>query len=136
MKMAELKFASKEHEDFYYAMLEKSGRTDCYHRAFFYCTGISFDTRKNIDLLFDFADDSINPDGLHKGFQTSGSLRLSRLAFNLWNGFMEEGNECDFTPYELFDCSYAPYFFEAVKLRYPEYCRELISRTDKGIDDR
>lgn len=29
------------------------------------------------------------------------------------------------TPYEIFDCGYAPYFFEAIRLKYPDYCREL-----------
>lgn len=31
------------------------------------------------------------------------------------------------TPYELFDCGYAPYFFEAIRLKYPEFCREFHS---------
>ena len=31
------------------------------------------------------------------------------------------------TPYELFDCGYAPYFFEAIRLKYPEFCREFQS---------
>lgn len=38
--MAEIKFASKEHENFYKAMIQKSGKSDSYHRAFFYCIGI------------------------------------------------------------------------------------------------
>lgn len=36
------------------------------------------------------------------------------------------------TPYDLFDCSFAPYMYEAVKLRYPEYTRQL---DDVVIDD-
>lgn len=36
------------------------------------------------------------------------------------------------TPYEMSDCSYAPYFYEAIRLRYPEYCRELPK--DRGAD--
>ena len=45
-----------------------------------------------------------------------------RQAFNLWNGFTEEGRENLCTPEELFCCGYAPYFMEGIKLRYPEYC--------------
>ena len=30
-----------------------------------------------------------------------------------------------YTPEELFCCGYAPYFMEGIKLRYPEYCRDL-----------
>lgn len=33
--MAEIKFTSKEHENFYKEMLQKSGNSDSYHRAFF-----------------------------------------------------------------------------------------------------
>lgn len=124
--MSEIKFKSKEHEQFYYAMLEKSGNTDSYHRAFFYCMGISDSTRANINTLFNFKEHCIEPDGLHEGFQTGGTSRLTRLAFNLWNGYTEDGHESDFSPYELFDCSFAPYFFEAIKLRYPEYCKEQV----------
>lgn len=47
---------------------------------------------------------------------------------NLWNGY--DDKSC--TPYDLFDCSFAPYMYEAVKLRYPEYTRQL---DDVVIDD-
>ena len=36
-----------------------------------------------------------------------------------------KGDERMSTPYEIFDCGYAPYFFEAIRLKYPDYCREL-----------
>ena len=29
------------------------------------------------------------------------------------------------SPEDLFCCEFAPYFMEGVKIRYPEYCREL-----------
>lgn len=123
--MKEIRFASKEHEKFFYTMLKKSGKYDCYHAAFFYCIGISDMTRQHVDRLFDFRERVIKPRGLHEGWQTGGSSRLTRLAFNLWNGYVEKGYEHLSTPYEIFDCGYAPYFFEAVRLRYPDYCREL-----------
>lgn len=130
--MAEIRFASKEHKDFYIMMLQRSGNNDSFHRAFFYCVGISDTARKNVSRIFDFEKDSIKPDGLHEGWQTSGTMRLTRLAFNLWNGYMEEGAERMSTPYEMFDCHYAPYFYEAIQLKYPEYCREL--STGRGIN--
>ena len=82
-------------------------------------------TRRNVGRIFDFEQDRIKPDGLHEGWQTGGTVRITRLAFNLWNGYTEQGEERMSTPYEMFDCSFAPYFYEAIKLRYPEYCREL-----------
>jgi hypothetical protein len=75
----------------------------------------------NIAQVFDFADDSIHLNCMKAGWQTSGSARLTRLAFNLWNGWNGDGYA---TPDDLFDCDYAPYMMEAIKLRYPEYCRE------------
>ena len=60
-----------------------------------------------------------------ENLQTSGTVKVCHLAFNLWNGFTEEGRENLYTPEELFCCGYAPYFMEGIKLRYPEYCRDL-----------
>ncbi len=128
-------FCSPEHRAFYFALLEKTGIYDCYHRALFYAVGIATDSRNHVDDLFDFADDSIRPDGLEKSWQTGGTMKLTRLAFNLWNGFTEEDRERLATPDELFCSSFAPYFYEAIKLRYPEYCRD-ISRNSPTPDVR
>ena len=49
--------------------------------------------------------------------------------------YVEQGDERMSTPYEIFDCGYAPYFYEAIKMRYPEYCRDLPTvktRTDNA----
>ena len=71
---------------------------------------------------------------LHEGWQTGGSARLTRLAFNLWNGYVEKGEESLSTPYEMFDCGHAPYFYEAIRIKYPEYCRELPQVNKKETD--
>ena len=85
---------------------------DCYHRAFFYVMGIAEETRKNINSMFDFKTDCIEPEGMHAGWQTSGTVRVCNLAFNLWNGYAEEGREKYSTPEELFCCEFAPYFMQ------------------------
>ena len=85
-------------------MMEEAKKKDSYHQAFFYCVGISDMTRDNVKRLFSFQEDCINPGALHEGWQTSGSMRITRLAFNLWNGYNEKGAERMSTPYELFDC--------------------------------
>lgn len=123
--MTEIRFTSKEHENFFFTMLKSCDNTDCYHCVFFYCIGISETTRVNIGRLFDFEKHHIKPEGLHEGWQTGGTVRLTCLAFNLWNEYIEPDNERMSTPYEMFDCRYAPYFYEAIRQRYPEYCREL-----------
>ena len=124
-KMSKIQFRNAAHRDFVLENLDKCKVNDCYHRAFFYVMGISEETRMNIGKMFDFKRDCIIPEGMHGGWQTSGTVKVCHLAFNLWNGFTEEGRENLYTPEELFCCGYAPYFMEGIKLRYPEYCRDL-----------
>lgn len=116
-----IKFKNSEHEKFYEQCLARTGSLDPYHKAFFYTMGISGDTRHHIEDVFDFQEDVIRPEGLNKGWQTSGSTCLTRLSFNLWNGWNSDGYA---TPYDLFGTSDAAFMLEAVRLRYPEYCRE------------
>lgn len=108
-------FYSPDHRAFYFAVLEKSGIYDCYHRALFYAIGIAADSRSHVYDLFDFAEASIRPDGLEKAWQTSGNLKLTRLAFNLWNGYSEEGQKRLATPEELFSCSYLQRYISSRK---------------------
>ena len=89
--MSNLRFASPEHRDFFLDMMSEARRNDCYHRAFFYVMGIAPETRSNIRQMFDFKQDCIEPDGMHGGWQTSGTVRVCRLAFNLWNGYTDPG---------------------------------------------
>lgn len=134
--MENIRFSSKEHKDFYYQMLVKTCNDDPYHWALFYAMGICEETRCNIRTLFNFKNSETNPDGLSAPWQTGSTRRLCRLAFNLWNGWTEEGNENRSTPYELFDCGFALCFFEAIHLRYPEYCRSMEHTIRKSANER
>lgn len=107
--------------------MSQARRNDCYHRAFFYVMGIAPETRANIHRMFDFKQDCIEPDGMHGGWQTSGTVRVCHLAFNLWNGYTDPEHSNAYSPEDLFCCEFAPYFMEGIKIRYPEYCRELSS---------
>lgn len=122
--MSSIQFRSAAHRDFFLEMMSQCRVNDCYHRAFFYVMGIAPETRANIRQMFDFKDDLIIPEGMHGGWQTSGTVKVCYLAFNLWNNYVEEGREKSFTPEDLFCCEFAPYFMEGIKVRYPEYCRE------------
>ena len=104
-------FKNKEHEKFYFEYLSKCRYQDAYHKALVYCLGIDRDTRNNVDRIYDFKTGLVKTECLCEGWQTSGSVRIVRMAFNLY---------CNGTP--LFCCGYARYFWEAVKIRYPEYC--------------
>ena len=71
--MAEIKFTSKEHENFYKEMIQKSGNSDSYHRAFFYCIGISDTGRRNVKRVFDFEQDRIIPERASRGMADRGN---------------------------------------------------------------
>ena len=117
-----IRFKDQQHEKFYRQCLVRTGCGDPYHKAFFYTMGISGETRRHIEDAFDFEEHGIKPDCLSDGWQTSGSSCLTRLAFNLWNGWNADGLA---TPYDLFSTSDAVYMLEAIRLRYPEYCRQV-----------
>ncbi len=77
----------------------------------------------------------IKPEVLQEGWQTSGSNRITRLAFQLFtdgtptaitfdekDNSQEDFRECQFySVSDIFCCENAPFFVEAVKLRYPYY---------------
>lgn len=125
-------FYDDEHEKFFFDMLAKVRYQDVYHMALCYCLGISPDTRRNFDQIYDIKTGCVKPECLQEGWQTSGTTKIVRMAFNLYcNGTPsvleltdpdDQLQECQlYTAESLFCCSYAPYFVQAVKLRYPEY---------------
>ena len=46
----------------------------------------------------------------------------------------DEKISSSYAPSEVFCCSYAPYFWEGVKIRYPEYTREQQSENLVDIE--
>ena len=126
-------FKNKEHEKFYREYLPKCRYQDVYHKALVYCLGIDRDTREHVDWIYDFKTGYVKPECLHEGWQTSGSVKIVRMAFNLYCGGTpsvldlkdadEQLRECKhYTVDELFCCGYAKYFWEAIKVRYPDEC--------------
>lgn len=126
-------FKNKEHEKFYMEYLPKCRYQDVYHKALVYCLGIDRDTRENTNRIYDFKTGYVKTECLQEGWQTSGSEKIVRMAFNLYcNGTPsvndyddaeEQVKECRcYTVEDLFCCGYARYFWEAIKIRYPEYC--------------
>ena len=99
--MSNIRFASPEHRDFFLNMMNEARRNDCYHRAFFYVMGIAPETRANIRQMFDFKQDCIDPEGMHGGWQTSGTVRVCRLAFNFWNGYTDPEYSNAYSPEDL-----------------------------------
>ncbi len=131
-KKEQIAFISDAHEKFYNEKLKECRTQDVYHKALCYCLGISADTRNHVNDIYDFQTGYVKPECLHEGWQTSGSVKVVRMAFNLYcNGTPsvddyrrkdEQLRECrQYTVEELFCCAYAPFFWQAIQIRYPEY---------------
>lgn len=127
-----MKFIDDEHEQFYnkkLMILQAHCKTDVYYRAITYTLSICETTREHFDNIFNIRTGEINIDSLQEPYQTGTSMKVTRLAFNLWNSCNYDSREdCEndkvstyYSISDIFCCSYAPYFYEAIKIRYPEY---------------
>lgn len=142
--MADILFAGKKHEDLFFDLFKKMKTKDCYHGAVAYLLSLDTVIQDHINRVFDFKEDVIKPECLHEAWQTGTSKKTTRLLFNLWNGTFkdlkrptDEDEEEDeeeaeqercrtsmyYAPDEIFSCSYAPYYWQAIQLRYPEYSK-------------
>ena len=120
-------FINDVHEQFY----SKHRSTDVYRNAFFYSIGICTETRERVEALYDFEERCVRPEAVFAAWQTSETVKVSRLAFSLFTDGVpsayelkgeEAFQECRlYSVSDIFCCGYASYFFQAIKLRYPEY---------------
>jgi hypothetical protein len=100
--------------------IAKTGK-DPYRMALFYLLGLTGETRRNIDSLYDFDENTIKSGGMFEPWQTGTSIKITRLAFNLFNGYCgeAEGEKPSlYTPYEIFPGQYLEYCLTAIRLRY------------------
>ena len=77
---------------------------DEYHKALFYCLGINCDTRRNFENIYDWQTDCIKPECLKEGWQTSGSKKVVRMAFNLFCGGTPSVDENESVEKQLYEC--------------------------------
>lgn len=132
--MEDKMFYDKAHWQAFTDCIARMKCSDVYHISLAYLLTLDTVCREHLDNLFNFADDGIKHKALNEGWQTGTSQKTTRLAFNLWNGCCDDGEEYTdkdgykvplpsehYSPDKIFCCSYAPYYWEAIKLRYPEY---------------
>lgn len=133
-----MRFYDETHEAKYDEFCKRMKYLDEYHRAVAYLFALDTVCREHINDIFDFDEDVIIREGLHKGWQTGTSRRTTHLAFNLWNSCCSDGDETyttkdgyeeelpsiEYTPDHIFCSSYASYYYEAIKLRFPLYFNE------------
>ena len=124
-----IRFADEAHKAFFMERLQKL-RPDPYLKSLIYTLGVCRDTRRNFDSIYDGGRHAIVPGAIRQPWQTGNSLKVTRLAFQLFTdttptAFMGGANDIDecrrYSVSDIFCCSFAPYFFEAINIRYREY---------------
>lgn len=76
-------FKSEAHKIFYLEYLPECRYQDVYHKALVYCLGIDADTRIHVNSIYDFKTGCVKTKCLNEGWQTSGSIKIVRMVFNL-----------------------------------------------------
>ena len=133
-----MKFINREHREFFnkkYAEMQMLGKTDVYYKSIVYVLGICETTRDNFNKIFNLKTGEININSLNEAYQTSSSKKVTRMAFSLWNSCNYDSEQDiknkkiskNYNVSEIFCCSYAPYFYEGIKIRFPEYTREKMT---------
>jgi hypothetical protein len=129
MQERAIRFADETHKDFFMKQL-RILKPDVYLKSLIYTLGMCHDTRRNFDSIYDARMRAINPEVIRKPWQTSSSLKVTRLAFQLFTdttptAYLDDATNFDeckrYSVSDIFCCSFAPYFVDAVNLRYPEY---------------
>lgn len=119
----QMKFRNVEHEKAFNDFMKKAeiGDWDKERTSLFYTLAIFDETRNHINDLYDFKENCIKFEGLNKGWQTGGTTKATKLAFNLFNDFRGEDREKEnFSPLEIFslDTDYRNYMLMAVQIRF------------------
>lgn len=118
-----MNFIDSQHQQYF----ESRRGGDVYRDAVSYLLGLTAETRSHAADLFD--EDGMKIEGLKEPWQTGTTAKLTRLAFNLWNGCSQDydSKSDEYTTSgryavdEIFCCGLAPYFVQAIQIRYPEY---------------
>ena len=112
-------FICPAHKKFFLTAIQ-GAETDAKRRALFYTLGLTPETRHHICDLYDFYHHLLKDDGLEKGWQNAVSIKVCRLAYNLYKGYagMDSTDALLYTPFFLFDCELADYMLEAVRIRF------------------
>jgi hypothetical protein len=122
--MNDILFHDNTHKSRFKELLKAytNNEPDSFRTALAYLIALTDETYKNRRRLYDEQERCIIPNGLNAAFQTGTTKRLTLLAFNLFTGstaFCDDVMQSSCTPDNIFSNELAPYFVEAIKLRYP-----------------
>lgn len=133
--MDQLKFYDNTHEQFYKEHTEGE-KLDSYNKSLIYLLGLTAETREHFDRLYNEKTRQIEITGTNEGWQTGSTLAITKLAFNLFNGYcgLEDREATTYTVENIFVYrDLAPYFYEAIKLRFN--IQEEKSKEQQAIED-
>lgn len=84
-----IKFRDVQHEESFNNFMKKAEVEDWdkERTSLFYTLAIFEETRNHINDLYDFKENCMKCEGLNKGWQTGGTTKATKLAFNLFNNF-------------------------------------------------
>ena len=88
-------FKNKEQEKYYMEYLPMYRYRNVYNKALVDWLGIDRDTRENANRIYDFKTGYVKTECLQEGWQTSGSEKIVRMAFNLYCNGTPSVNDYD-----------------------------------------
>lgn len=120
----ELQFYNELHRQRAIKLYHRMHKLDVVHQAVAYLLALP-KVYPYIDEIFNFSEDCIKVDALFKPWQNDTTLKVCRLAFNLW-GYSGEVDISGDSPQlysvnEIFNCEYTTEFLEVIRLRFPRY---------------
>ena len=119
LEVMDIVFADEAHERFFYEKVRElpNSRRDSEEIAMIYTLGICDKTRAAFSNIVDQRTFQVNPLVLFAGWQTSASVKVTRLAINLYTGFSQEvkrddsiegyhigEDSSDYAVEQIFDC--------------------------------
>ena len=86
-------FVEKEHEDFYNKKIGQVKEMDTYRKSIIYLLSSNKETRNNFEEIYNIKNNTINIYSLKEPWQTSTSINICRLAFNLFGKMASDNLE-------------------------------------------
>jgi len=125
-----IQFVDQTHKEFFNRIRLADGcGNDPYRLSLFYLLGSCDTMRLNFETIYSTAERIVDVESVFYGWQTGTTVKLTRLALNLYNGWYgydyATGKQIEdaslYTPYELFCHELAEYALIAVAIRYERY---------------
>ena len=126
-------FMDNEHEVFFWKKAKELDILgDVERMSLVYLLSLTRNCRENFKTCYNAEKRCICSNVLEEDWLTSDDCKLIRLAFNLFNwgapttkGMSDRESlreAYEYYPTQIFSSYFAPYFWQAIQIRFPEYC--------------